>query len=310
LRLESPIIFEGNVAADPAQNELLRNCLSGSPPATSRMAPRAWLGAAVAIRDPARAVFHRQSGCNLLMVGQQEEMALGVLANCVVSLAAELKPVPDQAAPAADGGEHAPHASAEFHVLDGQRRDAPSAGFWTRLAKRLPLNITVTGANQMANVIGTLAAEVDRRVEAADDAGRPIFLILHNLARFRDLRKSDDYSFSLDEDAASKPAGQFSTLLREGPNYGIHTLIWCDSFTNVNRWIDRPSMHDLSLRVLFQMSGGDSANLMDTPEASRLGIHRAILYNEEQGDYEKFRPYGLPADDWLAWVSEQLRNGV
>jgi hypothetical protein len=306
---EPPIVFEGNVAADPAQNELLRTCLTGPPSAASRMAPRAWLGAAVAIRDPARAVFHRQSGSNLLIVGQQEEMALGVLANCVISLAAELKPDSAAAAPAADGASAAKRQTPRFYILDGQRHESPAAGFWARLAKRLPLQLTVTGAAKMADVIGDLSAEVNRRMEAEDEASGPIFLILHNLARFRDLRKSDDYSFSLDDDGAGKPPELFSTILREGPNYGIHTLIWCDSFTNVNRWIDRPAMHDLAFRVLFQMSGGDSANLMDTPEASRLGIHRAILYNEEQGDYEKFRPYGLPADDWLAWVSEQLLTG-
>ena len=28
----------------------------------------------------------------------------------------------------------------------------------------------------------------------------------------------------------------------------------------------------------------------------------------EQGDYEKFRPYGLPSDDWLRWTGEQLQR--
>jgi DNA segregation ATPase FtsK/SpoIIIE, S-DNA-T family len=37
-----------------------------------------------------------------------------------------------------------------------------------------------------------------------------------------------------------------------------------------------------------------------------LGVHRAILYDEGQGRMEKFRPYGLPSAQWLAWVKEQL----
>jgi hypothetical protein len=143
-------------------------------------------------------------------------------------------------------------------------------------------------------------------MDAGDDSASPIFLVLHNLARFRALRKSEDFSFSMDADQPPKLDAKFGTILREGPSYGVHTLIWCDNFTNVNRWIDRQAMHDLSLRVLFQMSGGDSANLMDTPEASRLGIHRAIFYNEEHGEYEKLRPYGLPDDPWLDWVRRQL----
>ena len=63
-------------------------------------------------------------------------------------------------------------------------------------------------------------------------------------------------------------------------------------------------MHDLSLGVLFQMGAADSANLMDSPEASRLGVHRALVYDEEQGEFEKFRPYGPPTPEWLAWVRE------
>ena len=43
-------------------------------------APQAWLGSAVAIKDPTAAVFLRQNGSNLLMVGHREEASLGVLA--------------------------------------------------------------------------------------------------------------------------------------------------------------------------------------------------------------------------------------
>ena len=134
--------------------------------------------------------------------------------------------------------------------------------------------------------------------------------MIYNLARFRDLRKTEDFSFSLDgDDAGGRQATRSSPRsCGKARNFGVHTLIWCDTFSNVSRWIDRQSMNDLALRVLFQMSATDSANLMDSPEASRLGVHRAILYNEEQGEFEKFRPYGLPTADWLAWVKERLQQ--
>jgi S-DNA-T family DNA segregation ATPase FtsK/SpoIIIE len=53
------------------------------------------------------------------------------------------------------------------------------------------------------------------------------------------------------------------------------------------------------MRVLLQMSPTDSSTLMDTPLAARLGPHRALLYTEDQGRLEKFRPYGLPTLEWL-----------
>jgi len=324
VKLPPAIVFEGNTAADPSKNELLRACLQQPRPIASA-APRAWLGEAVAIKDPACAVFRRQGGSNLLVVGQQEQMALGILATCIVSLAAELygQPISQPISPASDSpaseprdepSDSTPSPAAEalapqFLVLDGQRPDSPSIGFWNRLAKQLPLDVRVAATGGCADVIRELADELDRRLQSGASGGRPLFLIVYNLARFRELRKSEEYNFSLDDSSSSSGLDkQFSMLLREGPNCGIHTLIWCDNFTNLNRWVDRQVLHDLTMRVLFQMSSGDSANLMDTPEASRLGIHRAILYNEEQGEFEKFRPYGLPDDAWLREVRDQLQG--
>jgi len=53
-------------------------------------AAQAWLGSAVAIKEPTAAVFLRQNGSNLLIVGHREEAALGVMASGFVSVAAQL----------------------------------------------------------------------------------------------------------------------------------------------------------------------------------------------------------------------------
>jgi hypothetical protein len=131
----------------------------------------------------------------------------------------------------------------------------------------------------------------------------PTFVVIHNLARFRDLKKGDDYSFDDDAAGAGK---QLATIVREGPAVGVHVLVWCDSYNNVNRWLDRQSLRDFEMRVLFQMSATDSSNLMDSPAASRLGAHTAVFHSEESGQAEKFRPYGVPPGPWMAWVAEQL----
>ena len=135
-----------------------------------------------------------------------------------------------------------------------------------------------------------------------------MFLLIFGLPRFRELRRDeDDFGFSSFSDDKPQPvARQFASVLRDGPAVGIHTLIWCDTYSNASRWLDRQTLRDLDHRVLFQMSATDSANLMDSPAASRLGVHRALLYSEEQGSTEKFRPYGPPPQDWLAWINRQL----
>jgi S-DNA-T family DNA segregation ATPase FtsK/SpoIIIE len=286
-----PIVFEGNVAADPGKNESLREMLESVPEASQ--SAQAWLGAAVAIKEPTAANFRRQSGSNLLLVGQQEEMALGVLATALVSLAAQM-PTND---------------AASFYLLDGTHPEAPHAEFWSQVATRLPLDIRCVLPRKVPETLTTIAAELDRRMQSSDDSAPPIYVFIHNLARFRDLKKSDDdYGFSMSEDTEVSPGKQLTSILRDGPAFGIHVLVWCDTYNNLNRWIDRPTLRDLEMRVLFQMGATDSSNLMDSPEASRLGVHRAILYSEEQGQWEKFRPYGPPADEWLGWVRRRLEN--
>lgn len=73
-----------------------------------------------------------------------------------------------------------------------------------------------------------------------------------------------------------------------------------------NRWA-RSELREAALRVVFQMNGEDSANLVNTPAASKLGPHRALFYDEEEGQLEKFRPYGMPSVAWLDAALEQVR---
>lgn len=124
------------------------------------------------------------------------------------------------------------------------------------------------------------------------------------MQRARDLRQEDSFSsfasFSDDSTPAANPAQQFATILRDGPEVGVHTFVWCDTVTNLNRTLERRLLREFALRVAFQMSAEDSSTLPDSPAASKLGPNRAYLYSEDEGRLEKFRPYGLPSVAWLA----------
>ena len=133
--------------------------------------------------------------------------------------------------------------------------------------------------------------------------------MVYNLGRFNDLRKAEDsYGFGSRDDQPPNPAKQFSRILRDGPAQGIHTLLWCNTLSTLSRWLDRQELHDLEMRILFQMNPTDSSQLIDSPAASQLGPHRAIFYNEGLGEFEKFRPYGLPTEEFLAAVAKQLQS--
>jgi hypothetical protein len=294
---QPPIVFEGNVPADVAKNphlnRLLREPVWPAPPRSAQ----AWLGEAIAIKDPTAALFRPQTGSNVLMLGQQEEAALGIQATSLVSLAA-------QYAPGSENGI----AGVRFYIIDGSPADAPHAGYLAALAEVLPHPVTVVAWRDLPAAFAELAQEVDRRQKAGENDGPAVYLFLYGLQRFRELRKQDDdFGFSRrgGEQPAS-PAKQFTTILREGPALGVYTVLWCDSLNNLNRCLDRQGLREFEMRVLFQMGVADSSTLIDSPLASKLGLHRALYFSEEQGRLEKFRPYGLPSDEWLGWVREQF----
>jgi energy-coupling factor transporter ATP-binding protein EcfA2 len=295
------IVFEGNAAADVEKNSVLNSLIISSAwPAPTR-AYRAWQGEPIAIREPVAATFRRQSGSNLLIVGQNDEIAMGMMAVALISLATQI-PV--------SAGMPETLDKTNFYVLDFSAVDTPNAEFFNHLADRVPHAPRVSRRRQLPEIIGELAVEVQRRIETEDAGASPKYLFVYGLQRARDLRQEEGFGLSSysEEPAKPNPAQQFTIILREGPDVGVHTIVWCDTVTNLNRSLDRRAVREFTMRVVFQMSAEDSANLIDTPAASKLGAYRALFYSEEEGRLEKFRPYGLPTEAWLAWVSTRLQS--
>ena len=289
---EQAIVFEGNAPAEVTKNTRLAALLSASSSPAPPAAARAWVGEPVAIKDPTAITLRRQSGANVLLVGQQEEEAMAVMCSALVSLAAQF-----------------PKDNAIFHILDGSPADSALVGTFERVKAALPHQTNLVEWRAISETINELAEAVARRQEG-EPAGEPsVFLFIYGLQRYRILRKSDDeFGFSLGSDDQKKasPSKQFADILREGPALGIHVLAWVDTAASLERTLDRSSMREFDHRVLFQMSASDSSNLIDSPAANRLGFYRALAYSEEQGVMEKFRPYALPSVPWLSRVAGAL----
>ncbi|HEY2911302.1 MAG TPA: FtsK/SpoIIIE domain-containing protein, partial [Gemmataceae bacterium] len=303
-----PLVFEGNSAADPARNPALAKVLEREAWVEEPRSPLAWLGDPVAIKEPTVAAFRAQGAANLLALGQNEEAARGLFAAALLGLAGQLKPLISRDPDSTAGS--APRQINRFTLFDGTPDDAEESEYLRKLAGRLPHGAACPNRSEMGATLARLAAEIDSRQkgESADRSAR--FLFVFGVHRFRELRKADD-DFGMgrrNADREPPPAERFATILKEGPPLGIHTIVWCDSLTNANRAFDRPLMREFGLRVLYQMSATDSSTVMDSPAASKLLRNRALLLQEDQERPEKFRPYGLPAPEWLAATIERLHR--
>lgn len=287
---EPLIVFEGSAPADITENRLLAACLAGNSQPAQTSTPKIWLGSPVTIKEPTAVVLRRQSGANLLLVGQRDDLAMNLMSAAIVSLAAQL-----------------PASAAQFIILDGSPPDSPQAGVLQRVTSAIPHACRNVAWRDVAETIAQLAQETDQRMQDAQHKGPAIFLLVFGVQRYRMLRRSEDvFAFSPDEEAKPRPDAQFASLLREGPTVGVHVFTWSDTLTTLERTLDRQTIREFDHRVLFQMSTADSSNLIDSPVANQLGLHRALLYSEEQGGLERFRPYAELTEDWLADVGKKL----
>lgn len=293
IKSEPAIVFEGNAPANIRKNRKLLEVLSGTPALAGASAPpRAYLGDPVAIKEPTSVVFRRQAGANVLIVGQQDELAMALLASSIISLAAQSK-------------------QAKFYAFDGTPADSSLAGVMNKVQEAIGNRMRVVDYRDTEAAIAELADELARRNSEGGANPPPIYLLFYGLQRYRALRKSEDSGFSFgsgDEEKKPQADKQFADILRDGPPAGMHTLAWCDTAAALDRTLDRGAMREFDNRILFQMSANDSSNLIDSPTGNKLGSYRALLYSEEQGVMEKFRPYALPGPKWLAYVQQQLKN--
>jgi len=291
---EPVVVFEGNAPAELSLNRDLGELLD-RPYKPEDAKPRAWLGEPNAIKSPTEVHFAPAGGANLLVVGQHREAAFATTCSAIIGLAAR----------------HAP-SDVRLIVLNGGGSEECTERL-KLLSKTLPHKLEIVGPRKIPALMEELDAMVaaDDDEEDADSGGesrRRVFIFVFGVQRLRALRQDEDAMFSLDREEGTPPSERFANILREGPERGVHSVIWCDGLGNLNRTFSRKTMREFDMRVLFQMSASDSSELIDATTANDLGLHGALLAIESDGTLEKFRPYTVPSPEYLDELKARLKK--
>ncbi|MDP7029851.1 MAG: FtsK/SpoIIIE domain-containing protein [Phycisphaerales bacterium] len=288
-------VFRGNVPSLLSSDEAIQERLAAPPAATDTIP--LLLGDPIAITAKTHITLRAQSGSNALLVGQHAEAANALMIAALLQAAAEL---PATDTPDAEG--------LMVWILDGAPPDALFAGQLAMFGDQLPHQVTRVTAQNVQPELQRLTDILESRAGGGRGTGAHILILGLEPGRIPALRPADDdFSFSMDDDAAAKPDRQLAALLRDGPVAGIHSLLWYDGLNNVNRGLSRASQREFHARVLFQMGANDSGQLIDATTAADLGPHRALLHLDAFGTIEKFRPWGMPDAEWLEAAAARLR---
>lgn len=310
-----PITFSPRLPARLAANAALQAALAASGSAPPLTPVRLWLGEPIALKEPTAAVLQRQEQSNLLVVGRDEEAAIGLLLAGVLSLAAQYGPqqarfvLADFADPIATWHGLCPQLAAALpHAVEVF---TPTSDLFAALDAPAPrTKRSLFGDDEpaaAAPALGPLdAAEqlVQRRLQSFDWVNAPgeishLYFVVTGLHLWSDLVSGRDMT---------PLARQLLFLARSGPKVGVHLLAWVDRPGYVDQML-RGALKLFDWRVALRMDEDDSRLLLDNLLGARLGDQRALLRNGRRAadDLEKFKPYPLPPADALDALTAQVR---
>jgi len=293
---EQQMIFRGNELSKPEDHVALNELLSEPYHISKSTSVYAWLGDPIAMKDKTTAIFRRQSGSNLMIVGRNPELSMSILLNAIFTLSAQPNP-------------NFPH----FYILDFGNVDAPNTHYFSTVAQIMKKNVVYGKKRKMPEIMSEIHEILEKRINKEGESlseNQSVYLIIYGLQRARDLEPNDNLSFDISDDSPDmpEPSEIFPKIILEGSEFGIHTLIWCDTVSNMNRVFDRRSERQFDMRIVFQMSEDDAMNIIDSPSAAKLGTNRAFYYSEEEANLEKFRPFSLGTEEWIKKVTHSLNK--
>ncbi len=239
------------------------------------------IGESVAIEPALRLPISDSAGRNLLLVGSNDRLAGDCLSLWIASAVKCLS--------------IASREKLQLAIFDGQTGD-PESGLGAKLAGLGP-QMELADSRSAVPLLERLHQKLKDRISQGQTNWEPVLWCVSPLERFRDFRKSDDFSFG--DSGAPAPDAVFQELLREGPAVGMHAIVWAQNASSIPRWLPRQSMQDFELRALMTMSAQDSNNLIDQPTAQKMNANVMLLYDDATGRITKFRPYELDTSEQL-----------
>ncbi len=232
-----------------------------------RRSVRLWLGEPAALGPPVEVVLRRREGASLLLVATGDSVGPGLL----------------HAALATAVVGHG--RSLETWVLDLGGLETGFGDAVSALAAQPA--VRVARHRSAATMIDEVAARVVERRDGGRFDEPPCLFVVSRLERAHELEAGPD-----------SPREALLTVLRDGPEVGVHTLLWCETLEQLEARLGEGASRHFGLRAATVLAQADSLALLDSAYGASLRPHHALLADEDRSRLVKFRPYLMPPAGW------------
>lgn len=299
----TPMVFDGDEAAD-IQTSTIFDLLIASPAQaqSAKQVVKLYLGTPVSLEPNLEVDLTQQSGSNLLVVDNREALGLGVMTSALLSFLAFQHP-----------------DRLEIDLVDLSDLD-PDRNISRAMETAFPDRVRVIGLSDTATstsigvevqaLLETIANDIVVAASIPRTQRKTRILAIWGLQRLRSLRNRSGGGYTGDASVQSQ-SDLLAQILRDGPEVGVHCLIWADTYGNLESLLDFDYRTQFTHRVVGPMDESASQRLTETRDAANFSTaNRAILYSMgAQPPLRSFRPFDLPPLRWVqAYLSKAKRK--
>ena len=276
-----PVVFEGNnpIPAEETSPDRFIDEIRGAPSRTLRLR----FAAPMAISGTADIDLRREAGANLLFVARDGGTGTPL---------GDLRSFGLPHAVATNVASSAVAAGARVEVVDFLPiEDGLEDLVGAYLASS---HVALKRRRQLPDLLTSLSIMVDERVEADDVGAEATLLMLFGMHRARDFDTE-----SVDFDTERDLPGLLARIVRNGPEVGVHTFMWCETLPALSRRVGSAVTRECSWRLAGRMSADDSHSLIGVDTAVGLREQQVIVANEDLGRIQRCTSLSRPPAPWV-----------
>jgi hypothetical protein len=273
-------IFEGNAYSDLehsfSQNQITE--ISGNSKFTL------WLGEPISIGEPLTVHLNNTRSENILLVGRDSSVTQGLLGAMIFTACIQATWVK------------------KLYIIDFSTPDSDFEKCIKLLDSQFPNTICYGKKKELSENILQLSKAVKSRTQSSTNPAEyeSTIFVINQIQKARDIDIEFSNSMPFGDKSPEEILNeQLNLIIKEGPDVNIYTIINVDINANLKRRLSRQIIKEFDNKVCFQMSKEDSIELLNSYDASSLGLFKAVYVNEGNMTNFKFKPFKIPELDLI-----------